>query len=412
MGSQFDHMSRAELIAALRALEFPAESVPAPWPHDRVGLLSAASDVLGSSFDYSATLARVAEMVVPTLGDVCAFDIRQPDGKLLRVAMSHARKGDREVRKENRFTPPLLDKGSPLAKQLAAGKPIVVPDKAMHLPLIGRKGIVGVMTLAMTSPRRPFIATDLATASDLAARVAFAIDSTHLYRDANRAVALREDILSFVSHDLKNPLLAMWLSTESMIGQTPALERRRGWKHLDRIRRGILEMRHTIEDLLDWASLDAGKLSIVARPQDAGDLLDEAVLMLSPMAATKQISIVVDPPPEPCWVRCDPERTMRVLSNLTGNAVKFTPTGGSVALSVRAAGTQAVIAVQDSGPGIAPDLLPSLFERHRQAKATARLGHGLGLYISKAMVEAQGGRIWAENRPESGAAFYFTLPLC
>ena len=354
----------------------------------------------------------MAEIAVPTLGDVCAFDIRQPDGKLLRVAISQAPQRGGKAGNENRFRPPLLDDDSPLVKVLAAGKPIFIPDQAMHLPLIGRRGIVGVMTLAMMGPERRFVGTDLATASDLAARVAFAIDSAHLYRDANRAVTAREDILSFVSHDLKNPLLAMWLSTESMVSQTPAIERRRGWKHLDRIRRGIVEMRRTIEDLLDWASLDAGKLSIVAREQDAGDLLDEAVLMLSPMAATKQIAIEVDLPAEPRRVRCDPERTMRVLSNLTGNAVKFTPAGGSVKLSVRAEGTQAVVAVRDSGPGISSDILPRLFERHWQAKETAKLGQGLGLYISKAIVEAQGGRIWAENRPDSGAAFYFTLPLC
>jgi signal transduction histidine kinase len=108
-------------------------------------------------------------------------------------------------------------------------------------------------------------------------------------------------------------------------------------------------------------------------------------------------------------VRCDPERTLRVLSNLVGNAVKFT-SAGSVVHSVRSNAREAVITVQDSGRGISADLLPRLFERHRQAPETAQFGHGLGLFICKAIVEAQGGRIWAENRPESGAAVCFTLP--
>jgi signal transduction histidine kinase len=412
MASEFESMSKGELVDALRALHAGPNATPGSPADDRLRFLVAASDALGSSLDYSVTLARVAELAVPMLGDVCAVDVRQDDGKLLRVAISHRVSELDENENANQLVPPPLDDESPLARLLATGKPMVVSDRIMYLPLIGRRGVVGVMTIGMARSGRSFVGADLATASDLAARMASAIDSSHLYRDANQAIATREDILSFVSHDLKNPLLAMWLTTESMLGDTPAVERRRGWKHLQLIRRAIVEMRDTVESLLDWTSFDAGTFPIAPREQEIGDLLNEAAQMAAPMAAARRLAITVSLPTERCRVRCDPERTLRVLSNLLGNAVKVTREGGSVALSGRPDGTQAVVAIADTGPGIAPNLFPRLFDRHRRRKASPTLGHGLGLYISKAIVEAQGGRIWAENRPESGGSvFYFTLPL-
>jgi len=212
---------------------------------------------------------------------------------------------------------------------------------------------------------------------------------------------------------MRNPLMGVLLTTETMLrGVRVEDERRKGWKQLERIQRGVQQMRHMIDDLLDVASLDAGRLTVSVGPHDVRRVFEDTTAVLGPLAAEKGVGLQVEPPADDLVVRCDRHRVLQVLSNLVGNAIKFTPEGGSITVAARTMSPQVLVTVRDTGPGISPTVRPHIFERFWQAEETARKGRGLGLYIAKGLVEAQGGALWVDSSPaEGGTTFSFTLPL-
>ncbi len=385
-------------------------------------LLAAASQVLAASFDLAEPLRQVARMMVPQLGDVALVDVLGPKGELGRAATAVA-----DPAKQAELPPAGLAGGSLQQRVLSSGRPIVIAKpgaaasllgvgglaarSALLLPLTSTKGPLGVLTLVSTRVGRRSSSPDLALAQDLAGRIGTAIERAQLYNQAKEAIAARQDILAFVSHDLKNSLMSLFLNVEMLHRNAPQDERRHGWKQLDRIRRGIFQMRRMIEDLLDVGSIDSGRLAIDPREHEMGELFQDAVELSAPLIADKRIEIKIEMPAAPFKVRCDRERMMQVFSNLIGNAVKFVPERGTIVLSAAASGTNALVAVRDTGPGIPPARLPHLFQRYWQADETARKGRGLGLFITKGIVEAQGGVIWAESQVGTGSTFFITLPL-
>ena len=140
-------------------------------------------------------------------------------------------------------------------------------------------------------------------------------------------------------------------------------------------------------------------------------LIAQTAEMFQTAASEKGIALRVEEPPADLAVRGDSERIMQVMSNLVGNALKFVPRGGSVAIKSEQRGAEAVFAVADSGPGVAAEDLDRLFDKFWQRRRSDTRGVGLGLAIARGIVEAHGGRIWAESRPGSGSTFYFTLPI-
>jgi CheY-like chemotaxis protein len=160
------------------------------------------------------------------------------------------------------------------------------------------------------------------------------------------------------------------------------------------------------------SSLEAGHLSIEPAAHDVSALIEQAVDLLMPLATDKSISLEHDLPGR-LGALCDESRVLQVLSNLVGNALKFTPDGGRVVVSaeVMAQEQRVRVTVTDNGPGMPKAVMLRLFERYWQASETASKGRGLGLYIAKGIIEAQGGTIWCESQPNKGTAFSFTLPL-
>ena len=237
-------------------------------------------------------------------------------------------------------------------------------------------------------------------------------DCAKLDRRARQAIELRDELLAFVSHDIRNPLNTIAICTTLLADILPRSARTREvMRRLDMIRRSVDQMDRLIQDLLDAARAQAGRLAIEPHDVQLAPLLAEAILTLRPLAAEKRQRLeiaMVDPVPP---VRADRHRTLQVVSNLVGNAIKFTPPGGRITVRAWRAGTNAVVCVDDSGAGIAPEDLPHVFERFWQARNERRTGAGLGLAIARSIVEAHGGRIWVESRPGYGARFYFTLPL-
>jgi signal transduction histidine kinase len=180
-------------------------------------------------------------------------------------------------------------------------------------------------------------------------------------------------------------------------------------EHLQRVKRAGERMNRLVQDLLDVAKLEAGRLGITARPVDVSALLVEAEEMLRPLAAEKSIRLertIGDGLPS---VMADPGRVLQVIGNLVGNAIKFTPTGGRITLKAERVGSEVRFSVSDTGSGIPADQLPHIFGQFWQGDRTDRRGIGLGLAIAKGLVEAHGGRISVESRVGEGTTFWFTL---
>ncbi|HZI14813.1 MAG TPA: HAMP domain-containing sensor histidine kinase [Myxococcus sp.] len=239
-----------------------------------------------------------------------------------------------------------------------------------------------------------------------------AAENARLYREAEAAAREREDVLAIVSHDLKNPLATLRLSAAvlqqklSKLPQGEALVKRVGTMD-----RAALQMLSLITGLLDAARLDAGQpLAVAPQPEAVDALVTEAVALIEPQATRRALRLEARLAPD-LEALCDRERVLQVLANLLGNAVKFTPEGGTVVVSTRLEAGEVHLSVRDTGPGIPLEEQPFLFQRHWQSRNTAHHGSGLGLYIARGLVEAHGGRLWVESTPGAGTTFTFTLPL-
>jgi PAS domain S-box-containing protein len=392
---------------------------------ERLSLVAATSRQLQSSFSVLSNLATSLKALVPTMADLCVADV-EVDGRVARVlftaediAPERARVLGREPAAVTPLDAPLMIEAAgelelrgvmQAQAEQAAELGALGIGSLMAMPLTARGRHVGVLALAMTSAsKRRYAPIDFTFAQDLAARIGGAIDSERLYADAQRGVKMRQDLLARVSHDLRSPLSGILLSADSLLQAAPPQERRGGRKHVVRIRRSVMQMRHLVEDLLDLASLERGNLSVDLHEFRVGGMLDEALETLAPLAIDHGVSLVCAKVPH-LSAKCDRERVLQVLWNLVGNALRYTPEGGRVELSAEAGEGGVRVTVQDGGPGLAAPLLDHLFEREPPTRDKTRRGRGLGLYICKGIVEAMGGRIWAENAPDGGARFSFTLP--
>lgn len=233
-------------------------------------------------------------------------------------------------------------------------------------------------------------------------------------RTAEAAVRAREDVIAVVSHDLKNPLSVIYGSVamlDDALG-TADLEAERAplRSHVARIRRSSVRMNRLITDLLDLAKIREGRVEIEVREEHTSDLLAEAIDQGAPMAEQRPVHLENDGGPEGLVI-CDRERVLQVFDNIVGNAIKFSSPGGTVRLAVATSPHECTYAIRDDGPGIPEQELPLLFDRFwTSPRVSGGSGTGLGLAIARGIVEAHGGRIWAESVPGEGTSFFFTLP--
>jgi PAS domain S-box-containing protein len=228
-----------------------------------------------------------------------------------------------------------------------------------------------------------------------------------------RAVRARDEMLGVVSHDLRSPLQTIELATR-LISHRIAKEDRYEWltPPVERILRSSRTARRLIEDLLDIVSIEEGKLSIRQGAVDPTTIIQETIDALQPQAEDKQLLLEASVAPGLAPISGDHDRILQVLSNLIGNALKFTPAGGRVSLRAAEQGDAVVFSVTDTGPGIPEAQRQHLFNRFWQADSADRRGRGLGLAIAKGIVEAHGGKLWFESEVGQGTTFSFTMPSC
>ena len=232
-------------------------------------------------------------------------------------------------------------------------------------------------------------------------------DHTH----TARAVATRNEFLGVVSHDLRGPLMTIASVAALMDQQAPADEtgqRMRGWA--ERVRRSVSVMERLISDLLDFNSFEDGQMRVAAECLDIRSVIHDAIDAFHGVALANGLSLEADLPADPIITKYDPHRMLQVLSNLIHNAIKFTADGGSIRIGVACSDAFCRVSVADTGVGIPDAELTEIFERFRQLNPSDHTGLGLGLYISQWIMEAHGGRIWAESQVGVGTTFHFTLP--
>lgn len=272
------------------------------------------------------------------------------------------------------------------------------------------------------------LTADALAAGDLSARitvvgrdeVARVADSFNQMADRLQAAAdqqqeldtLRRNLIAWTSHDLRTPLTSIRVRVEALddgLVEDPAEIQR----YFQNIRADVMALNTLIDDLFELAQLEAGGLNLELSPHSLGDLISDCLESFQPLAKQKDIELTgavaekVDP------VMLHAGKISRVLGNLVGNALRHTSAGGTVHVAARRLDEGVVVTIEDSGSGFKTADLPHLFEqfyRGEQARSRSTGGAGLGLAISRGIIEAHGGRIWAENRPEGGARVTFALP--
>jgi signal transduction histidine kinase/FixJ family two-component response regulator len=279
-------------------------------------------------------------------------------------------------------------------------------EAAFCLPLVHGDGLVGVVYLSRRDRPRALVSHP-----DLLARLA-GPSATALARQASRDmlerdVRARDDVLGVVAHDLQNPLNVISMAANMLLQRVLDQAARRP---IERIVRSVQRATRLLRDLLDIGAIEEGHFAIECRRLDAAALILSALESQQSLAADASVITAADLSPELPPIDADEERLLEVLENLIGNAIKFTNPGGTITVGATREDEEIKVWVADNGSGIPPQHLPHIFDRFWQAKRADRRGTGLGLTICKGIVQAHGGRIWAESREGKGTTVYFTLP--
>jgi PAS domain S-box-containing protein len=395
--------------------------------------LAEANVALSASLDYEETLATVAQLVVRDFADWCIVDIMEEHENLRRLKVASAnpahaaicaRLEQVPIDRNRPYLLPVVEQRQPLLiedvrseflESVAQGPEhlqalrCIRPSSLMVVPLLMRGQLLGTIALVSSTQSRVYGPGDLRLALAFADRAAVAIENARLYRASGDATQLRDQVLGIVAHDLRNPLSTILLNAAALRRHGPDPERR-SQKRAEAIHRAATRMNRLIQDLLDVAVMESGQLTIERARLSARDLIVGAVDMQRPLASSLSLELRVDLDREVPDILGDRDRLLQVFDNLIGNAIKFTNAGGCITVGGTSRDQEVIFHVADTGPGITPENLPRVFDRFWQATSTNRQGAGLGLPITKGIVEAHGGRIWVESTPHRGTKFSFTIP--
>jgi len=374
--------------------------------------MAEASAVLASSLEYHATLARVAEMTVPLLADLCFVDLRTGDDGGERLAATNE---DADLFAD--LVREVVTTGTPrLIEHVDATDPLHARGirSALIVPLVVVSGDrpLGALTLAMSHSKRVLAERDRRVVEDVARRAAMAIEHARLYDDAQKANLAKDEFLAILSHELSTPLTIIlgWSGILSRDDVTQE-EMLRG---VESIRAGALAQAQLIDDVLDLSRVTTGKLRLDVQPVSIGQLVADSLTAVRVAAAAKRIDLIAPDTTTAVTVLGDENRLRQVIWNLLTNAIKFTPSGGRVTVSLENTPGTVRLIVTDTGRGIAREFLAHVFEPFRQADASTTRVHGglgLGLAIVRYLVEGHGGTVSAfSDGVDQGARFIVELP--
>jgi signal transduction histidine kinase len=290
------------------------------------------------------------------------------------------------------------------------------------VPLRFAGRVRGFLLLAFSSDRRDSV-VDAQFARSVAYRISMALEQNRLLKQAQRAVAGRDRTLSIVSHDLRSLLTTIQICAAALLDpEPPPLSGIHEMGAL--IGKTVTWMRQIVDDLLDRASLDAGTLALHRKPTNVAEVFAASREFFAPIAIDHSIDLVMREDAGLSPVNADPHRLLQILANLVGNAIKFTLPGGRVELLAQAVdddlspapssgNRQSAVrfSVSDTGCGISTEDFPHIFERYWQAPTEHNRGAGLGLGITKGLIEAHGQQLNVETVVGTGSIFWFNLPV-
>jgi signal transduction histidine kinase len=391
--------------------------------------LTRAGRTLAASLDPEQTLTRLVQLAVPRVACFAMIDLVREAGWLERVGYRHIDPAIEPllVRAE-RFRPE--DSGVlPIAQVLDDGTALMiehvehdrdVSDVVLErLRRIGGRSLIivpleahgrrlGTLTLGSTRTDRHYRQADLSLAREFARSASVALENARLYRQAEQAIAARDDMLAVVSHDLRNPVNRVRLAAELLLETDVVAPQAR--RTVDMVIRAADEMNRLIGDLLDVARIESGTLSIQPAPIDLEALLQRIDESHAPGAHQRGLVWRVESPPTPATLHADQDRLLQALGNLVGNATKFTPEGGQIRIDAVPADTTVRLGVHDNGPGMDENQLAHVFDRFWQGRSGDRRGAGLGLAIARGIAQAHSGRLWLESEPGRGTSAWLELP--
>ncbi|WP_375769764.1 ATP-binding protein [Archangium gephyra] len=399
-------------------------------------LLARAGEVLAGSLDLQETLEHVARLPVPELADWCAVYYSE-DGRHLKVAaLAHEdpEKVEQGFEMDRRY-PLAPDAPTGPARVFRTGEPQLLTDvpparlealarspehlrgmlslglrSVMHVPLVGRMGSLGVVTLGTIGSRPRFHPRDMPVAQELVRRAALTLENARLYRESQEAIRLRDEFLAVAAHELRTPLTTLGLQLGTLVQRA---RRESSADLVERLEKGVRQVRRLgtlVEMLLDVSRLSTGELPLALEGVDLGELVGEVLERFEAESRAMGCALRLEVAPGLVG-QWDRMRVEQVVSGLVSNALKF---GARQPVEVRVTsedGTARVV-VEDRGIGIPEEQLERIFERFGRAVSSRSYGGlGLGLYLARRAAEAHGGRVWAEQRAGGGARFTLELPL-
>jgi signal transduction histidine kinase/CheY-like chemotaxis protein len=389
------------------------------WQQERLQrFLANASARLAASLDYRAVTADATDLLVPGYADWAIVHLDERDDAVPAFTHSHPARVLPEttngvghvihgVMRTGRSTGVFDVRGAEQIRSAFGVQHVGALTKlgarsSICMPIRARGETLGALALVCGSLRPRYTETDVLWAEDFCHRLGMALDNALLYRKAERAIYMRDDVLAIVSHDLRSPLGTILMQAE-LLSDRPDLG-----KVGMQIARSAQLMNRLIGDLLDASAINAGKLTLDCHVHSINDIVLEAVDMFRSQAEAGGIEMHVTAPQPPAHALCDSDRIVQVLSNLIGNALKVTPRGGHVYVSAVRVHDRIQLEVRDTGRGIAPEQVPHLFDRFWRAKAQ-RYGAGLGLFIARGIIASHDSRLELETAVGKGSRFYFSL---
>jgi PAS domain S-box-containing protein len=450
-----EHYASLGFWAEMRCYPMPDGGVAIMWKDitakkhaaERLHYLSRASEILAGSLDYRTTVQQVAQLLVPRLADWCGVQLVNERGVLEQLAVAHV--DPKKVAwawELNRRYPVDMNAATGAPNVLRTGVPELyanISDEMLvagaiddeHLamlrelgmtsvlvvPLVAREQVIGVMSLVAAESGRRYTAAEQALALELAQRAALAIDNARLFTETRDARAAAEaanrakaEFLATMSHELRTPLNAIGGYTDLLLmgvrGQLSEGQR----EDVERIKRSGQHLLGLINDVLNFAKLEAGRVELSVRDHAIAPLLDGLEDLVRPQVQARGLRYTLRGTDRAVSVRADAEKVRQILLNLLANAVKFTEPGGEIEVTCDATTSEARIHVRDTGRGIPREQLQRVFDPfvqvERHLTPASQQGVGLGLAISRDLARAMRGELSAVSEVGVGSTFTLVLP--
>jgi PAS domain S-box-containing protein len=423
--------------AALRREQAARDSAEAA--ERRATFLAQSSALLSASLAAEETLQAIARLAVSAVADLCVVFLQQPDGTIRRAAAVHVDPERERALLALQQTPVDPAGPHPAAQVIRSGTSLLeppvgdavlasltsdperqaalrdlIPRSHLVVPLIARGVTLGALSLGRTGNDQPYTPTDVLLAEELAQRAALAVDNARLYEEAQAAIRARDRFLSLAAHELRTPLTAtqgnLQLARRRLVeGEAGAERVQRSLRLADE---QLSRLTGMIDTLLDVSRLEDGQLSLTRTSVDVCALARRVVEQME--GGLTHHTVTCDAPASELIVSGDPLRLEQVIANLLQNAVKYSPSGGAIAVRVGRQNERAFIAVADQGAGIPAEALPHLFERFYRAPGADQhttSGTGIGLYVVQEIVARHDGTVQVESTEGEGSTFTVWLPL-